>query len=115
MITSRRVMQLLPTMCGWVLATGSVTLAEVIHVPGDFATIQSAIDAAVDGDTRAPFEKRPRRRVTDAAARPGDQNRLVREVHLGSQFVNLEASISDVAQGAAKTVREFKAVARGLN
>ena len=28
---------------------GSAT-ADVIHVPGDFATIQDAIDAAVDGD-----------------------------------------------------------------
>ena len=50
MIASRKTLPLLATMCGWILATDSVALAEVINVPDDFPTIQSAIDAAVEGD-----------------------------------------------------------------
>ena len=32
------------------MLTSAAALADEIHVPGDFPTIQEAIDAAVDGD-----------------------------------------------------------------
>lgn len=36
-------------LCG--IVTGSTALAAVLHVPGEYATIQAAINAAIDGDT----------------------------------------------------------------
>lgn len=50
MSTSRKTRQFLPTVCGWVLAAGSMALAGVINLPGDAPIIQSAIDAATGGD-----------------------------------------------------------------
>ncbi|MCH7702628.1 MAG: hypothetical protein IID37_13170, partial [Planctomycetes bacterium] len=50
MTASRKTFPWLPAICGLALATGSVAWAEVINVPGDFATIQAAIDAAINGD-----------------------------------------------------------------
>ena len=49
MSTSRKTLQFLPTVCGWVLAAGSMALAGVINLPGDSPIVQSAIDAATGG------------------------------------------------------------------
>ena len=50
MSTSRETLRFLATICGWVLATGSVALAVVINVPGESPIVQSTIDAATGGD-----------------------------------------------------------------
>ncbi len=46
-----KIPKMLSIFIGLAFLVSGAAYGAIIHVPGDYATIQAAIDAAVDGDT----------------------------------------------------------------